>query len=178
MFDQKADLYSLSLIFAEVRPDFNAQAWRKAAVLPCLHSGQISDGCPARVAGICMARALMVCAPAAACCRCGWWRRVQRWRLRTPSKCWECRKTSEQAAGRAESCRAQAHNAPSTLPLHTQAHPPRPRGCLPFFPPPCRRAQIVQFVRCLVWEVVRLHHFESALVPRVKRHLPVGVAWL
>lgn len=38
------------------------------------------------------------------------------------------------------------------------------------------KAQGVQFMRCLVWEVVRMQHTGSALVPRIKRHFPVS--WL
>ena len=65
------------------------------------------------------------------------------------------------------------------LPFYsTQPRPPIHRtpflACAPACPPACR-AQGVQFMRCLVWEVVRLHHFDSSLVPRIKRHLPVGV---
>ena len=74
------------------------------------------------------------------------------------------------AAGRLESCKL----SPIACRAVFRPPPACPPACLPARPPACR-AQIVQFVRCLVWEVVRLHHFDSALVPRVKRHLPVGV---
>jgi hypothetical protein len=46
-------------------------------------------------------------------------------------------------------------------------------ACLACLAPPCR-SQGVQFVRCLVWEVVRMHHLSSYLVPCIKRHLPVA----
>lgn len=48
---------------------------------------------------------------------------------------------------------------------------------LPFtapFPPKCR-AQGVQFMRQLVWEVLRMHHQDTINIkPRVQRHLPVS----
>ena len=58
---------------------------------------------------------------------------------------------------------------------HLHAAPPTtPAACLACLPPPACRSQGVQFVRCLVWEVVRMHHLGSYLVPRIKRHFPVG----
>ena len=57
---------------------------------------------------------------------------------------------------------------------HLHAAPPTTPACLACLPPPACRSQGVQFVRCLVWEVVRMHHLGSYLVPRIKRHLPVA----
>ena len=47
------------------------------------------------------------------------------------------------------------------------------RPCPPL---PACRAQDVQFLRCLMWQVVRMQHHGCCLQPRVKRFLPVGVA--
>ena len=48
---------------------------------------------------------------------------------------------------------------------------------LPAFNPACR-AQGVQFMRHLVWQVLRVHHQgTTGIKPRVQRHLPVGGGW-
>ena len=49
------------------------------------------------------------------------------------------------------------------------------RHLLDFALPSYCRAQGVQFMRRLVWEVLRLHHLNTiSIKPRVQRHLPVS----